>query len=140
MEFNDVGYLLKSIDDKLKVKADSNLKRYNLTFTQSRVLAFLDSRGGQSTQKEIELFLDVSHPTVVGIISRMEQSGHVICRIDEKDRRNKIVNLTEQANALGMVMEKNIRINEKKMLEGFSENDIRQLKEYLMIIYNNLNM
>ena len=68
MPKKDVGYLIKYINDKLKVKADAELKQYNLTLTQSRVFAFLNSCGGQATQKEIEVFLEVSHPTVVGIV------------------------------------------------------------------------
>ena len=83
MEEKDIGYLIKNINDKLKVKADADLKHSNLTLAQSRVLAFLDRRGGQATQKEIEVYLEVSHPTVVGIISRMKQNGHLRCWVDE---------------------------------------------------------
>ena len=138
MPQKDIGYLIKNINDKLKVKADADLKHSNLTLAQSRVLAFLDSRGGQATQKEIEVYLEVSHPTVVGIISRMEQNGHLRCRVDETDKRNKIVALTEQAKALGEEMEQRILANEKMLLTSLSEADIKKLKQLLLIIYNNL--
>lgn len=134
----DIGYLIKNINDKLKVKADADLKHSNLTLAQSRVLAFLDSRGGQTTQKEIEVHLEVSHPTVVGIISRMEKNGHLRCWVDETDKRNKIVALTEQAKALGEEMEQRILANEKMLLASLSEADIKKLKQMLLIIYNNL--
>ena len=49
----------------LKVKACAEMKQYNLSMGQSWVLAYLDSRGGQATQKEIEAFLEV------------EQNGYV---------------------------------------------------------------
>lgn len=138
MPQKDIGYLIKNINDKLKVKADADLKHSNLTLAQSRVLAFLDSRGGQATQKEIEVYLEVSHPTVVGIISRMEKNGHLRCRVDETDKRNKIVALTEQAKALGEEMEQRILANEKMLLASLSEADIKKLKQMLLIIYNNL--
>ena len=138
MPQKDIGYLIKNINDKLKVKADADLKHSNLTLAQSRVLAFLDSRGGQATQKEIEVYLEVSHPTVVGIISRMEKNGHLRCRVDETDKRNKIVALTEQAKALGEEMEQRISANEKMLLASLSEADIKKLKQLLLIIYNNL--
>lgn len=138
MPQKDIGYLIKNINDKLKVKADADLKHSNLTLAQSRVLAFLDSRGGQATQKEIEVFLEVSHPTVVGIISRMEQNGHLRCWVDKKDKRNKIVALTEQAKALGEEMEQRILANEKMLLASLSDADIKKLKQMLLIIYNNL--
>ena len=138
MPQKDIGYLIKNINDKLKVKADADLKHSNLTLAQSRVLAFLDSRGGQATQKEIEVYLEVSHPTVVGIISRMEKNGHLRCWVDETDKRNKIVALTEQAKALGEEMEQRISANEKMLLASLSEADIKKLKQMLLIIYNNL--
>lgn len=134
----DIGYLIKSINDKLKVKADADLKHYNLTLSQSRVLAFLHNNGGQATQKEIEVFLNVSHPTVVGIVSRMEQNGHVISWIDNHDKRNKIVKLTKQAKALGMDMERSIFDNEQMMLSSLSDSDIQRLREVLLVVYKNL--
>ena len=134
----DIGYLIKNINDKLKVKADADLKQYNLTLAQSRVFAFLHNNGGQATQKEIEVFLEVSHPTVVGIVSRMEQNGHVTTWIDEQDKRNKIVKLTEQAETLGMDMEHDISVNEEKILSSLSEPDVEHLREMLLTIYKNL--
>lgn len=134
----DVGYLIKNINDKLKAKADADLKHYNLTLTQSRVFAFLRHKGGQATQKEIETFLEVSHPTVVGIVSRMEQNGHVTTRTDARDKRNKIVKLTRQAEELGIDMEHNILATEKKIISTLSDEDAERLREMLLIIYKNL--
>lgn len=138
MPKKDIGYLIKTINDKLKVKADADFKRYNLTLSQSRVLAFLNDRGGMATQKEIEIFLEVSHPTVVGIVSRMEQNGYLTAWIDETDKRNKLVKLTEQAKLLGTELEQNILDNEKMLLSSLSEEEVTRLKEMLLIIYKNL--
>lgn len=138
MPQKDIGYLIKNINDKLKVKADADLKQSKLTLSQSRVLAFLDNQGGQATQKEIEVYLEVAHPTVVGIISRMEQNGHLRCRVDETDKRNKIVALTEQAKALGEEMEQRLSANEEKLLASFSEEEIKKLRQMLLTIYHNL--
>lgn len=137
MPNKDVGYLIKSINDKLKIKADADLKRYELTFTQSRVFAYLQENGGQATQKEIETFLDVSHPTVVGIVSRMEQNGYVTCWKD-KDNRNKIVKLTQKAQSLGMDMEKHMQENEKHLLAPLTTEEAERLREMLLAIVENL--
>lgn len=138
MEGKDVGYLIKTINDKLKVKADADLKHYDLTLSQSRVLAFLSQKGGSATQKEIEAFLQVSHPTVVGIVSRMEQKGHVMSRFDAKDKRNKVVALTEKAEAMSKEMEQRILANERKMLADLSPAEIEQFRRMLDVIYTNL--
>lgn len=139
MPKKDIGYLIKNINDKLKVKADADFKRYNLTLTQSRVLAFLNSRGGRATQKEIEIFLEVSHPTVVGVVSRMEQNGYLTSWMDGNDRRNKNVRLTAQAEAVGAEMEQRINENEKMLVSPLSDEDADRLKEMLLLIYENLD-
>ena len=102
------------------------------------MLTFLARQDGQATQKEIEIFLEVSHPTIVGIISRMEQNGHLICWVDKKDKRNKIVALTEQAKALSDEMEQRISATERRLLASLSEEEIEKLKQMLLTIYNNL--
>ena len=68
----------------------------------------------------------------------MEKNGHLRCWVDETDKRNKIVALTEQAKALGEEMEQRILANEKMLLASLSEADIKKLKQMLLIIYNNL--
>ena len=76
---NHVGALLKIIVDKMKSEADADFKKYGLTFTQSRVLTYLNNHNYTATQKEIEDYLCVSHPTIVGIVSRMERKNYVQC-------------------------------------------------------------
>ena len=134
---NDVGYLIKSINDKLKVRADAELKQYHLTMSQSRVLVYLRSRGGQATQKEIETFLDVAHPTVVGLVSRMEQNGYVTCWPCE-DGRNKYVKLTPQAEAIDKDMQRNQLENEERLLAPLSPEDREQLRDLLLTVAEHL--
>lgn len=134
---NDVGYLIKSINDKLKVRADAELKQYHLTISQSRVLVYLRSRGGQATQKEIETFLDVAHPTIVGLVSRMEQNGYVTCWPCE-DGRNKYVKLTPQAEAIDKDMRENMQANEQMLLAPLSSEDRERLRDLLLIVAEHL--
>ena len=134
---NDVGYLIKSINDKLKVKADAELKQYNLTMAQCRVLTYLSSQGGQTTQKEIEVFLNVSHPTVVGIVSRMEQNGYVTCWPCE-DGRNKYVRLTPQAEAIDKDMQENMHANEEMLLAPLSPEERELLRDLLLTVAEHL--
>ena len=134
---NDVGYLIKSISDKLKVRTDAELKQYHLTISQSRVLVYLRSRGGQATQKEIETFLDVAHPTVVGLVSRMEQNGYVTCWPCE-DGRNKYVKLTPQAEAIDKDMQRNQLENEEMLLAPLSPEDRERLRDLLLTVAEHL--
>ena len=134
---NDVGYLIKSINDKLAARADAELKQLNLTMSQCRVFLYLSSRGGQATQKEIEIFLDVAHPTVVGLVSRMEQNGYVTCWPCE-DGRNKYVKLTPQAEAIDKDMQRNQLENEERLLAPLSPEDRERLRDLLLTVAEHL--
>lgn len=134
---NDVGYLIKRINDKQAARADAELKQFNLTMSQCRVFLYLSSRGGQATQKEIETFLDVAHPTVVGLVSRMEQNGYVTCWPCE-DGRNKYVKLTPQAEAIDKDMQRNQLENEEMLLAPLSPEDRERLRDLLLTVAEHL--
>ena len=111
---NDVGYLIKSINDKLAARADAELKQFNLTMSQCRVLlnfAFL--------------------------VSRMEQNGYVTCWPCE-DGRNKYVKLTPQAEAIDKDMQRNQLENEEMLLAPLSPEDREHLRDLLLTVAEHL--
>lgn len=138
MEQYPIGCLLKMITDKIKIQADANLAQHDLTLTQSRVLGYLARNGGTATQKGIEGFLQVSHPTVVGIIGRMEQNGFVYCWLDPADKRSKIVCQTERAAAIAQDMHATIQATEQQMLRSLTPEQIAALESALRTIYADL--
>ncbi len=134
-----VGYLIKQINDKIRARADANLRADDLTLAQSRVLKFLNAHGGVAAQKEIEAFLGVSHPTVVGIVARMERSGYLCAETDETDRRNKLVSLTERARLWNAQMSDVTEKHEAQMLSTLTPEQIDALTAMLITILENLN-
>lgn len=138
MESKDIGHLLKAINEKMRVRFDNQLKKNDLTYSQSQVLFFIDCNGGSVTQKQIEAFLEVSHPTVVGLIARLEKSGYIRCHTDKNDKRNKIVCQTEKASAFSGEMHLSKVQGEEYILNGLSESERADLRRYLEIIYNNM--
>ena len=82
--------------------------------------------------------MNVAHPTVVGIVSRLEKNGFLKCYVDEADKRNKIVCLTEKAIDVGEQMNAEIEMNEKMLLNNLSDDDINSLRRILKTIYKNL--
>lgn len=139
MTNSHIGYLIKTISDRIKIHADEDLKRHNLTLSQSRVLIFLKNNGGQAMQKEIEDDLGVSHPTTVGLVSRMAQNGFLTVRPDEDDRRNRIVCLTDHAKKVGSDMDNVIGQMEEQMLSSIPEEQQKLLVQMLETIYSNVN-
>lgn len=136
---HEVGRLLKLINDKLRVKADGDMKGQELTFAQAQIIRILSRNSGQMTQKEIEDFLQVSHPTVVGLVSRLEQKGFLISWLDSADRRNKIVMLTDKAREISDDMDETLRAREEQMLSGLSERQRAELVRLLCRVNDNLS-
>ena len=134
-----IGHLFKLISDRMKANGDAKLKEKNLTFTQSQVLRYVRFHEGKATQKEIEDYFKVSHPTVVGIVTRMENNGYLHCYTDVKDRRQKICELTEAGYAVCEIIHTEITEGEKLLVEGLSEAEIAELMRMLEIIYYNLS-
>lgn len=134
-----IGYYFKVISDKIKVSADAELKLHDLTLTQSRVISFLHSRGGQAGQKEIEEYLQVSHPTVAGLVSRMEQKGFVTVWQDPADRRTNIVKLTEKAMSVGQAIDEGVRTQDEKLLRSLTEEQVAELRKTLQIIIRDMS-
>lgn len=138
MRKENIGYLLKQLNDRIKIYADASLKKNNVTFSQTIVLEFIHSQGGETTQKEIEDYLGVAHPTVVGLVSRLEKNGFLTCFTDQEDRRNKIVRITEYAKKFGDAMQAEMDTTEQRLISGLSENEISELRRMLRILYRNM--
>lgn len=138
MKKNSIGGIIKYISDKVRQKADNNLKDHNVTLSQVRVLNFLWRENGSCSQKQIEDFLQVSHPTVVGLVSRMEQSGYIQTSVSSDDKRNKIVTVTDSGMALANELCRFMDDMDNRMLEGLSEEQQSQLADMLLTVAKNL--
>lgn len=138
MDERDIGLLIKRLADKIKISVDVLLKEQDLTFSQTLVISFLCSQNGRATQKEIEEHLQVSHPTVVGIISRLEKNGFVSYHMDQKDRRNKIVCATEKALNTVDAMRVGKRQMEEKLTKGLSEEELAEFRRIINILCENI--
>lgn len=138
MNERDIGFLIKKLTDKLRANVDASLKKHDLTFSQTMVIDFLSEHNCKATQKEIEENLRVSHPTVVGIISRLEKNGFVNCFTDEKNRRNKIVCMTDKAQGIVSVMSADKKEIERKLTKGLSDEELEEFRRILDILYKNI--
>ena len=139
MERQPIGYMLKQITDKIKVSAEVSLKKHNLTLSQTRVIQYIAKHGGTVTQKSIEDYLQVAHPTVVGIVTRMEKNDFLDCHFYENDKRIKIVSLTEKAVQISQVLESEITAQEQLLTKGLSEKDMNHLYHALQTILKNVD-
>ena len=113
------------------------LNQMDLTASQGRLMAFVAHRGQLPTYaKDVEAELHLTHPTVSGLLSRLEQKGFVHLTTDPRDRRARIVRLDasvrhnyEPGPTLHM---------EERLLQGLSDEECGQLCSLLLRVYENI--
>lgn len=130
--------LIKMISDRMKANGRESLKEKNLTLMQSAILRHVELQNGRTTQKEIEEYMAVSHPTIVGIVTRMENNGYLKCYTDKTDRRQKVVELTEKAWAVSKEIHTDVITSENNMLKGLDEEELNVLQSLLEKVYANV--
>ena len=138
MEEKYFGPLMKKISEEMDRRANMEIKKYNLTLTQTRIILFLAGKEAKTvTQKEPENFLRVSHPTTVTIVKSMEAKKIVKTSLDDADRRMKNVKLIWGDEAIYSELERNAENMERKLLAGFSEEEKELFYIFLRRAYRN---
>ena len=118
------GVLIKKLDKVFKQNFDQELERVGLTFSQMRVLRFLeDNPNTKITQKDISKELDIQHSTTIGLLKRMQEKGLVTVVVDEDNRRCRNIFLTSKAEEISCEMERGRTIMENRVGASFTEEE-----------------
>ncbi len=134
MVLNDYtcGALLKQINDIMEKNANNSLRGQDLTIAQSGVLVLLDETDGKTaTFKELEKRFGVSQPTMVGLLSRLEQKHLVEILADPEDKRIRRAHLTQKGEEKCKEGYKHMRSAEEFLLGGLTE---EEKKEFLRLL------
>lgn len=112
-----------------------------LTTQQWAVLGALSrpkAEGGMSVG-DLARYLLVSRQNLSGLISRMERNGHLRAKTDGRDRRSRLVTMTEAGRKvwIARVQPKIARYYEQA-LDGFTVNDTAHTLHYLLKILDNM--
>ena len=133
------GLLIKQISEALDKNINKALKEDGLTHSQLMLMIFLSEAEEKKLPfKELEKKLGVAQPTVVGIISRLEQKGFVSTMGDASDKRVKLVELTDSGMEKCRHTHEFATRAEEKMLSGITDKEKNQLNDLLKKVRNNL--
>lgn len=100
--------------------------RMDLTPVQSRIMGFLAHRPEPPCAKDVEEAFQLSHPTVSGILSRLEKKDFVEFRPDQTDRRCKRIYVLKKGWEHIEQIHCVIRENEERIVSGFTEAEKEQ--------------
>lgn len=113
------------------------LAEMELTAAQGPILGYIAHRKTPPCARDIEEEFHLSHPTVSGLLSRLERKGFLEIFPDDTDRRCKRIRLQEKGQQCIEIMHRTIRENETKMVQGFSAEEQELFFAFLKrAIYN----
>lgn len=83
--------------------------------------------------RDLEQFFDVKHPTVSGILQRMEAAGFVRFEQNRTDRRCKAVRLTQKAVDAHLQAAARIEQSEARLTVNMTEAEVREFRRLLQL-------
>ena len=116
------------------------LTQMDLTAAQGRIMGYIAHRKEPPCSRDIEEEFHLSHPTVSGILARLEKKGFIEFRADGKDRRFKRIFILAKGRECTETMHKTIQENEERLVRGFSEEEKVQFMSFLERAIGNMGV
>ena len=114
------------------------LAQMDLTAAQGHIMGYLAHSPNPPCSRDIEEAFQLSHPTVSGLLNRLEKKGFIEFRPDEKDRRCKRIHMLPKGQACIELMHRTIRENEERIVQGFSDAEKAQFASLLERAISNM--
>jgi len=138
---NRVFFRLYQCANMLHKTGTRAVESEGLTTQQWAVLGALSrpSAANGMSMGDLARYLMVSRQNLSGLIGRMERDGHVGLAADPRDRRSRLVTMTEAGRRVWLVdAQPKILAYYEETLEGFSVNDIAHTLHYLLKLLENM--
>ena len=135
----DCGEYIHWISDVLEKRTELSLMKQGLTLSQMMVIeSFRHSEDGYQTVQDIQNALHVAQPTASGLVKRMEKKG-LLKRVKSRDKREKIIALTEEGLEKITSARKGMLSTEKYLLENLDDEEIEQFRYLLDKVWNSID-
>lgn len=142
MENKHTGLLLKQVYFLNQSRLNEMFAKFDLTASQTFTLIHLlhaQEEGRVINQRDIENELDISNPTVTGILNRLETKGLIQRKTSKEDARMKHILVTQKALELDKILRKEFAKNEQALVSCLSSEEASQLNEMLQRILISLS-
>lgn len=136
MKNQDTGFYLKIINDEIVKRRNLELKKYDLYCSQTEFLKYLlKCDDEKASLKQIMNHFNLQHPTVIGVMQRLEKNGFVI---SFKEKKMRLYKVTQKAYELKKTLSEGRIKMEATLNSAFSENELEQFKFLLQKLYLHL--
>ena len=135
---NTVSSRIKRISNAMHRLCTEDIAEQKLTSSQAFVLAWLAHQQQPVYPCDIGKRFGMKHPTVSGILQRLDAKGF-ISFIPDPDHRRKQIVLTDKSRLCDERIKKRIRQNEQMLLDGLSSEEIDTLRNLLDRVIGNID-
>ena len=132
------GHLVRILHCCTSQAMTEALSSMDLTSAQGHLMGFLAHSGKALCARDIEEAFHLSHPTVSGLLSRLEKKEFLELRPDPEDRRCKRIYLLPKGEECIEVMDRTILNNEERFVRGFTKEEKEQFTAYLTRAIRNM--
>lgn len=132
------GHMFRLLHCACSQAITAALGEMELTSAQGRVMGFLARRKQPPCARDIEEEFHLSHPTVSGLLSRLEKKNFIEFCPDEKDGRCKRIYISPRGwdcneRIYGIILE-----NEERIVAGFTPQEREQFAALLTRAIRNM--
>ena len=132
------GHLIRVLETCTDQTMTAALASMELTAAQGHIMGFITHRQSPPCARDIEEFFQLSHPTVSGLLSRLEKKVFIEFRPDETDRRCKRIYLLPKGRELNETMHNTILSTEDRLVQDFTAEEKQQFSQLLQRAIHNL--
>lgn len=132
------GHLVRILHCCTSQTMTEALSSMDLTSAQGHLMGFLAHCENPPCARDIEEAFHLSHPTVSGLLSRLEKKEFLELRPDPEDRRCKRIYMLPKGKECIEVMDRTILDNEERFVRGFTKEEKEQFAAYLTRAIRNM--
>ena len=132
------GHLVKVLHWCADQAMTEGLEKVGLTAAQGRVMGYLGHCAEPPCPRDVEETFHLSHPTVSGILTRLEKKEFIELYPDPADRRCKRIRVLPKGEECRETMHRTIRDMEHRIVEGFSPEEQDQFHGLLLRAIKNM--
>lgn len=125
------GPLLRMLHSCTSQAISNALEQMDLTAAQGHIMGYLAHRKTPPCSRDIEEAFHLSHPTVSGLLSRLEKKGFIEFRPDEQDRRCKRIYVLPKGNECNETIWQAIQTTERQLVADFTPEEQTQFAAFL---------
>ena len=133
--------IIRRIDNSLLKNRNKNLTDFDLTAAQSDIIVYLMNHYqemAEINQLDIQKHLQLSNPTVSGLLNRLEEKGFISRTSSIHDARYNCISPTNKALEQRNAMVQHMYSSEDAMLAGLSDAEKDELYRLLSIVLENV--